>query len=144
MRFLMLVLLVLAGPGCARELGAKTAGAYALNKGDAAEAYRLWLPLARSGDPEVQEAIALILVSDAELKVARTREDREREALGWVAASAASGYQSSMVWLADAYKHGFLGLKRDAAASKCWAEAAKSPSRRVRCKRPQAIVSAGR
>lgn len=131
-----IALSLLVAPGCASGVDPKDVGAQALNGGNAQEAYRLWLPLAKAGDAQVQEAVALILVSNSSLGPTRSRRDREREALGWVAVSAESGWPSSMTWLADAYRNGFLGLAKDPIAAVCWAKAAKDPSLAATCKRP--------
>ena len=136
MKRTFLLLLLFATTGCASATDAKSKGADALNRGYPAGAYRLWLPLAESGDPEVQEAVALLLVSEEDLGLTWTPRAREEAALGWVVRSAVSGRESAMTWLGDAYGRGFLGLEEDPIAADCWTRAGAGRGLAAKCKRP--------
>jgi hypothetical protein len=109
----------------------KDLGAQAANSGHLADAYRLWLPLAQKGDTEVQESIALLLVSDQDMGLKISKTEREKLALKWIIRSAKGGRQSARKWLADSFKHGWLGLNKNENASICWSDAANSKSTRL-------------
>jgi hypothetical protein len=72
------LLLIVFTIGCATAQDAKVRGTTAANAGHFADAYRYWLPLAEAGDPEVQEAIALLLESENDLGLAVPARERQQ------------------------------------------------------------------
>ena len=123
----------------------KRRGAEAANSGHPAEAYRLWLPLAQSGDREVQESVALLLASGQDIGVKLSQSERDSLTLAWVTRSARNGQPSAMKWLAGAFEHGWMGLTKNDSASRCWAGAAGGERSTDECDklsavRPQSIA----
>lgn len=103
-----------------KDIGTAEAKAGRLDK-----AYAAWLPLAENGDPEVQEAIALLLVAEGDLGVDFKPGERTALARKWLGKSALNGQKSAMKWLSDAFANGWLNFSKDTDAAKCWRDASE-------------------
>jgi len=120
--FLWVALMIFSFIVCAAS-NDKLRGTEAANSGRYAEAYRLWLPLAENGDREVQESLALLLSSGNDIGMKLSTPERDALVLKWLTKSAQNGQPSAMKWLADAFRHGWLGVPKNDAVSACWAKA---------------------
>ncbi|MFC5569355.1 hypothetical protein ACFPN1_04630 [Lysobacter yangpyeongensis] len=134
-KVLFSIILSLASVGCSAG-SPKDRGADAANSGRYAEAYKLWLPLAENGDSEVQESVALLLISDEDLGVALPKDQRERLALKWVVRSARNGNKSAMTWLGQAMQNGWHGLPANPVQAACWLAAGESKRAASSCVAP--------
>lgn len=121
-KFILLISIIFF-TGCSVASDRKALGAEALISARYAEAYSIWLPLAEGGDPEVQESLALILISDVDLHIKLSKDDRERLAMKWVGLSAKSGHKSAMRWIGQSLQNGWHGLEKDDKEAKCWLDA---------------------
>jgi len=99
----------------------KELGAAAANSGDFPRAYALWLPIAKQGDPEVQEAIALLLEGHVDVGVKFSADERNAAIRYWILRAAKGGQRSASRWLADALSKGWNGFQKNEEGAKCWA-----------------------
>lgn len=119
----ILIISVIFFSGCSVAGDPKALGAEALIAARYAEAYNIWLPLAEGGDPEVQESLALLLISDVDLHINLSKDERERLAMKWVDLSAKSGHKSAMRWIGQSLQNGWHGLDKDSKEANCWLNA---------------------
>lgn len=113
----------------------KNLGAAAANSGDLPKAYALWLPLAQAGDPEVQEAVALLLASDEDIGVQFSVRARSAAIRYWLLKAAKGGNQSASQWLSDALLRGWYDFRKDDKGAKCWKDVAASGAKSDDCER---------
>ena len=133
MRNLLLAVFLLSLTASANDSLDKELGAQAYAKMDFTRAYELWLPLAKKGDREVQEAVAILLMSDFELKLHLDRETRDKKALFWMKQSAHNGHLKAIRWLSKAYRHGWLEVQIDEKLSNCYANALSNVTKVNQC-----------
>ena len=132
--FALLWTFLFIGSACAARSDSKDLGAAAANKGEFKVAYSYWLPLAENGDAEVQEAIALLLISGEDVGVDMAPKQREKMAAAWMMSSAKGGHKSAMMWLSQAFDNGWMGFPRKPELAKCWEDASEGKSDPNKCK----------
>lgn len=128
----LIALVICFASACAAEDN-KALGSDAANSGRYAAAYRLWLPLAEKGDREVQEAVALLLISEQDVGVDFSQTEREGLALKWLGKAALNGQPSAMTTLAKMYEYGWHDLPKNNTASACWFKASKASVKASDC-----------
>lgn len=84
------------------------------------KAYALWLPLAEKGDPEVQEAIALLLANKVVVGIQFSADEREAATRYWILRAVKGGQKSAILWLSDAPLNGWHGFKKSEKGAECW------------------------
>lgn len=120
----------------AKDLDPKRDGQAALAAGDYTKAYKTWFASAVLGrDPEIQESVALMLLSD---KPIHARFNGERKVMGvrLLFRAALNGRVSAMQSMAAGTENGSFGLIKDAQSADCWRQAAlaaRSPGQQNAC-----------
>jgi hypothetical protein len=85
--------------------------------------YDLIIDYARSGNPEAQFSIGIILGLGYGYKATPSIESIQRCSLNWIVESAKSGHEKGIKFMIDAYKNGWRGLRKDEYLSECWINA---------------------
>lgn len=134
---LKVMIILLLCSGCAARGDGKSLGATAAESGDYKSAYNHWLPLAEKGDVEVQEAVALLLISDQDIGVDSTPLKRQEMAAEWMILSAKGGRKSAMLWLGQALENSWMGFPRRPDLGECWIEASEGMKDPRLCKLPK-------
>lgn len=106
------MVLSLAGP-CAAWADVLADGAQAYNRGEFAEAARLWRPLAQAGDADAQFALGTLY------QTGRGVEQSDAKATEWFRRAARHGSIPAQYNLGNAYKHG-RGVAPDEAKAFIW------------------------
>ena len=89
----------------------------AIERADYQKAYTIIIDDAAAGDAELQYSVATLIANGfGPLQPV----DRNRMTLSWLLKSADQGYTDALLWLADAYKNGWLGLAKNPEAEHCW------------------------
>ncbi|MGW8392944.1 hypothetical protein [Pseudoduganella sp. HUAS MS19] len=118
--FIVIGILGLAlGSAAARSL--KELGTAAANSGNYPRAYAAWLSIAQQGDPEAQEAIALLLEAHVDVGINFSADERDAAIRYWIVQAAKGGKKSASRWLADALSRGWHGFQKSEEGATCWA-----------------------
>jgi len=119
------------------EISIKQRATEALERAEYQQAYDIIIDEAAAGDAEFQYTVAILISNGFG---PQNPADRDQLSLSWLIKSADQGYHDAVVWLADAYGHGWFGLEKDIQAEYCWREViSQSESLPPLCKRPPVI-----
>ena len=91
------------------------------------------LPCAKSGHPESQFTVGIILDEDDEGMVVEDDTERERESLDWIRKAAISGHDSAIYHIVGGYTHGWYGLPKNRELEQCWRSAAEDKNQITLC-----------
>jgi TPR repeat protein len=120
---------------CAAAQDKRTLGIEAIERGETSRAYQLLLPFAQRGDPQAQEAVALLLGSESDIGVSLPRQKRDRIARKWLIRSVYNGHLSAAKWIAYGLESGWAGFKKNEVGSLCWKRVDQGEIRQRDCEK---------
>lgn len=109
-------------------------GTIAIEQENYEKAHKIILPYAKSGYPEAQFALGLLLGwGYGHNKPNPTETDRSEKMMEWIRLSAINGHLEAINIMADTYEKGQYGLPQNKTLSDCWRSLVEYPDRINEC-----------